>query len=217
MGKIVDIDKAHILQLEEFSLATANKMQAVEFGNKKTKKRPAKEIARDIMIGKVAELAVAMHLQNITGIRTALDLNIYPRGIGDTADFLFGTHRIDIKATRQTGRYLLISEHNLITRKEQGTLPHSFILVIVGWENDKFSGKTFIGGYTFIEDICDVNKIGTPDIALGQAFYVAAGKKLGGTEMKMQANNLAIHYLRLSNDWIKYSECLKQSSLAVLV
>ena len=65
---------------KEFSLKSAMTQQAVEFGQKNTKPRDTKEIARDNMIGKMAEVAVNKMLRRDFGIHYPVNFDIYGRG-----------------------------------------------------------------------------------------------------------------------------------------
>ena len=70
----------------EFSQKSAETQQDIEFGQKDTKPRPTKEIARDNLIGKMAEVAVLRMLREKYGIHYPVNYEIYPRGEWDDCD-----------------------------------------------------------------------------------------------------------------------------------
>lgn len=64
----------------EFSRISAESQQAIEFGQHTTKERSIKEIARDNLIGKIAEVTFSKMTKENYGIDVPLDFNYYPRG-----------------------------------------------------------------------------------------------------------------------------------------
>ena len=70
----------------EFSQTSAPNQQAVEFGQRSTKARSTHEIARDNLIGKIAEVAFSKMMKEKYGIAVPLDFNYYPRGQWDSRD-----------------------------------------------------------------------------------------------------------------------------------
>ncbi len=83
----------------EFSAASAPNQQAIEFGQRTTKARSAREIARDNLIGKIAEAAFSKMMYENYGLEVPLDYNYYPRGKWDNMDAEINGWRIDIKGT----------------------------------------------------------------------------------------------------------------------
>ncbi len=63
-----------------FSKKSAESQQAIEFGQSDTVPRIPKEIARDNLIGKMAEVAVANMLREDFNLHYAVNFDIYPRG-----------------------------------------------------------------------------------------------------------------------------------------
>ena len=71
----------------EFSHISARSQQAIEFGQRTTKARSVDEIARDNLIGKIAEVAFSKMMKENYGIEVPLDFNYYPRGQWDKGFF----------------------------------------------------------------------------------------------------------------------------------
>lgn len=209
------ISQADTKLYSEFAFTTAKKMQAEEFGNRRTKARPVREVARDIMIGKVAEGAVSQFLGSRLGIDLPVNLEVYGKGIGDREDFIVNGHKIEIKASRYGARWLLISEFNLVTRRDINQLFDSVLMAIVDWnrETDKFDGQVRLMGYILLDDICNLDKLGEREMAKTPARYLPEGTLLPGTGMILQANNLGIHVDNLYADWNRYMEILCQESI----
>ena len=104
----VTLTKDELTKCKFFSLKCAENQQAIEFGQKTTKARDVKEIARDNLIGKIAETAFSRIMKEQCGIDVPLDFNYYPRGKWDSQDAVINGWRIDIKATRSGGHWFLI-------------------------------------------------------------------------------------------------------------
>lgn len=64
----------------EFSRISAVSQQAIEFGQYTTKARSEKEIARDNLFGKIAEVAFNKMMKENYEIDVPLDFYYYPRG-----------------------------------------------------------------------------------------------------------------------------------------
>ena len=83
----------------EFSQRSAPNQQAIEFGQHSTKARSTREIARDNLIGKIAEVAFSKMMKENYDIDVPLDFNCYPRGQWDNQDAVINGWRIDVKGT----------------------------------------------------------------------------------------------------------------------
>ena len=88
----------------EFSRTSAPNQQAIEFGQRTTQARGTGEIARDNLIGKIAEVAFSKMMKENYGIDVPLDFNYYPRGQWDNQDAVINGWRIDVKGTRRGGQ-----------------------------------------------------------------------------------------------------------------
>lgn len=64
----------------EFSKKNAPSQQAIEIGQRTTEPRGTNEIARDNLIGKIAEVAFSKRMKENYSINVPLDFNNYPRG-----------------------------------------------------------------------------------------------------------------------------------------
>ena len=70
-------------QCIDFARRSAPTQQKIEFGSHDTKPRDPKEVARDNLIGKIAEVAFSKMMKANYGLDIPLDFEIYPRGKWD--------------------------------------------------------------------------------------------------------------------------------------
>ena len=70
----------------QFSNESAKSQQDIEFGQRNTMPRSVKEIARDNLIGKMAEVAVVKMLREDYQLHLPINYEIYPRGEWDDND-----------------------------------------------------------------------------------------------------------------------------------
>lgn len=177
---------------KEFSLKSAMTQQAVEFGQKNTKPRDTKEIARDNMIGKMAEVAVNKMLRRDFGIHYPVNFDIYGRGEWDDCDVQIRSWSIDIKSTR-VGRWLLIELNKLRMRQRQSidNIPDAIFMCRTRWdmEKDEPTGSVELIGCTSINNLV---KNGT---------RIKRGSLLPNTSVKMMADNFGIRIDELNHDW----------------
>lgn len=96
------LTQQELMRCVEFSKRSAPNQQAIEFGQHTTKARSENEIARDNLIGKIAEVAFSKMMKENYGIDVPLDFNYYPRGQWDNQDAEINGWRIDVKGTRCT-------------------------------------------------------------------------------------------------------------------
>lgn len=126
-AKIIILTAEELALCKDFSIKSANSQQAIEFGQSDTKARGVSEIARDNLIGKMAEVAFSRMLKEDFDIDVPLDFEIYARGKWDDNDIEINGWNIDIKSTR-IGHWLLIEWSKLNFRQKQGKLPHAFFM-----------------------------------------------------------------------------------------
>ena len=117
------------------SKKSAESQQPIEFGQHDTLPRDTAEIARDNLIGKMAELAVSRKLRELFGLHIPIDYEIYPRGEWDDCDISINGWNIDIKSTR-IGHWLLFEWHKLRIRAPQNKLPHAVFMCKTPWDMD---------------------------------------------------------------------------------
>ena len=84
--KNIRLSQDELARCIEFSQRSAPNQQAIEFGQRSTKARSTREIARDNLIGKIAEVAFSKMMKENYGIDVPLDFNYYPRGQWDNQD-----------------------------------------------------------------------------------------------------------------------------------
>lgn len=76
------LTESELEKCREFALVSARSQQAIEFGQRTTKARSVNEIARDNLIGKIAEVAFSkMMKENRCGQCTHITRNPEPRRV----------------------------------------------------------------------------------------------------------------------------------------
>lgn len=111
---LITLSEEQLKMCLESSSKCAENQQQVEFGQSDTVPRSIKEIGRDNLIGKIAEVAFAEMLKTHYGIVVPLDSEYYPRGEWDGQDTIINGWRIDVKGTRQGGKWMLIEWSKLV-------------------------------------------------------------------------------------------------------
>ena len=132
----MDVKKIRLTEDEldrcmEFSNRSAPNQQDIEFGQRSTKARSTREIARDNLIGKIAEVAFSKMMKENYGIDVPLDFNYYPRGQWDSQDAVINGWRIDVKGTRKGGHWMLIEWNKLNFRQRDNNLSHLYAMFSV--------------------------------------------------------------------------------------
>ena len=153
--KNIQLTENELNKCLEFSEISAQNQQKIEFGQKTTSPRKVSEIARDNLIGKIAEVAFCKLLKENYGIDIELDFNYYPRGQWDSQDAEVNGWRIDIKGTRKGGHWLLIEWNKLSFRQRDNNLSHVFVMFSVDW-NRNIDAPT---GKASFEGIASLNKL----------------------------------------------------------
>lgn len=171
----------------EFSRISAASQQAIEFGQHTTKARSKSEIARDNLIGKIAEVAFSKMMKENYGIDVPLDFNYYPRGQWDDQDAEINGWRIDVKGTRSGGRWMLIEWNKLNFRQRDNNLSHLFVMFTVDWDrnSDQPTGKVSYRGAVSLAKL----KEGVPTTVV-----LRKGSVLPGTKTHLQADNYGIQF-----------------------
>ena len=193
--KTITLSELEMEKCLDFSKASAESQQAIEFGQRDTNPRPSKEIARDNLIGKMAEVAVARMLREEYGIHFPVNFDIYPRGEWDDCDVQIRGWNIDIKSTR-IGRWLLFEVDKLRMRKNQpiNNLPDAVIMCRTPWDidNDSPLGTVELVGTISLKSLLSSDQ---------RIKRLKKGECIPGTRVRLQAENLAVHFNDLSHDW----------------
>ena len=191
--KNIQLTENELNKCLEFSEISAQNQQKIEFGQKTTSPRKVSEIARDNLIGKIAEVAFCKLLKENYGIDIELDFNYYPRGQWDSQDAEVNGWRIDIKGTRKGGHWLLIEWNKLNFRQRDNNLSHVFVMFSVDW-NRNIDAPT---GKASFEGIASLNKLNryTPNTRV-----LLKGSCIPGTHARLQADNYGIHFDNLFKD-----------------
>ena len=193
MGKVITLTAEELEKCKDFSIRSAKSQQQIEFGQHDTKARSVSEIARDNLIGKMAEVAFARMLKEDFGIDIPLDFNVYARGKWDDNDLVINGWNIDIKSTR-IGHWLLIEWSKLNFRQKQGELPHAFFMCKTAWdiEKDEPLGTVELVGSISLNKL----KAGVPNVRT-----IRKGEYLPGTKTRLQADNFGVEFRHLNGDW----------------
>jgi len=178
---------AEMDKCREFSRISAASQQAIEFGQHTTKARPEKEIARDNLIGKMAEVAFSKMMKENYGIDVPLDFNYYPRGQWDGQDAEINGWRIDVKGTRSGGRRMLIEWNKLDFRQRDNNLSHLFVMFTVDWERstDQPTGEVSYQGAASLAKLKE---------SVPTTVVLRKGDVIPGTQTHLQADNYGIRF-----------------------
>lgn len=197
------LTEAQIAKCEEFSRECAKQQQQIEFGQSDTKKRSIQEIFRDNMIGKIAEVAVANFIETKYDISIELDFNYYPRLVWDDEDTVINGWKIDIKGTRQGGKWMLIEWSKLSFRKAEKNLPHLFFMLSVGWDrkNDKPTGFADLEGYFPTRRLI----IGEKNVSI-----LKKGTFIPNTLCQLQADNFGVPFINLYQNWDELVDAIER-------
>lgn len=185
--KDIRLTEEELAKCIEFSSTSAPNQQAIEFGQHTTKARSSQEIARDNLIGKIAEIAFSKMMKENYGIDVALDFNYYPRGKWDDQDAVINGWRIDIKGTRKGGHWMLIEWNKLNFRQRHNNLSHVYLMFTVDWDRNKDlpTGKVSYEGAVSLEKLRH---------GYSTTRILRKGDLIPGTNTRLQADNYGIHY-----------------------
>jgi len=188
------LHQEEINQCKVFSNRCAETQQAIEFGQRDTKKRSINKIARDNLIGKLAEVGFAKLLKNGYETHVDLDFEYYPRGMWDANDACINGWLVDVKGTRPGAEWLLVEWNKLHFRAKEKKLPHIFVMAIVGWrrEDDTPTGSVSMVGFCELDFLTHDSK---------KAYILRKGRKLPGKNRTLQADNYGVPIRRLNKDW----------------
>lgn len=193
---IITLDAFELRECERFAKLSAFTQQGIEFGQHDTADRGIAETARDTMIGKVAEVAVAKLLKR-KGLHCPVDFDIYERGEWDDSDIKIFKWDIDIKST-VNGRWLMIERKKLLMRQNQqfNLLPDALISCNTEWSGSKPTGNVKVNGIISLQTFID------------RSTKIRKGEFIPGTGTRMQADNYGIRSDSLSNNWDSILEML---------
>ena len=198
---IITLSQEELDRCYEFSIKCAENQQMIEFGQSDTAERSVTEIGRDNYIGKIAEVAFAKMLRDLFNIKIDLDFEYYPRGKWDGQDTVINNWKIDIKSTRQGGKWMLIEWSKINFRQRDKDLSDLFVMASVFWdrETDKPTGKVDLIGCASILKL----KPGVRHTEILRKGSLLPGAK---TKVYLQADNYGIRFEHLQQDWNKAIE-----------
>lgn len=185
--KNIRLSQDELARCIEFSQRSAPNQQAIEFGQRSTKARSTREIARDNLIGKIAEVAFSKMMKENYGIDVPLDFNYYPRGQWDNQDAVINGWRIDVKGTRKGGHWMLIEWNKLNFRQRDNNLSHLYAMFSVDWDRatDRPTGRVSYEGAVSPKKLragCQTTHV------------LRKGDMLPGTHAVLQADNYGIQF-----------------------
>lgn len=191
--KRMKLSPEELEKCREFSMRSASSQQAIEFGQHTTKARSVEEIARDNLIGKIAEVAFSKMLKENYQIDVPLDFNYYPRGKWDDQDAKINGWRIDVKGTRQGGKWMLIEWNKLDFRQQDNNLSHLYFMFTVDW--NRYTDQPT--GYVSYEGAVSLRKLND---ACTTTRVLRKGAFLPGKNIRLQADNYGILFDDLYKD-----------------
>lgn len=191
--KTITLTAEELQKSKDFSVRSAQTQQAIEFGQSDTKARDISEIARDNMIGKMAEIAFSRMLKEDFNIEIPIDFEVYERGKWDDNDMIINGWNIDIKSTR-IGHWLLIEWSKLNFRQKQGKLPHAFFMCKTQWDTEHDAP---LGTVELVGSI-SLNRLvaNQPHV-----HSIRKGERLPGTRAFLQADNFGVKFEYLNSNW----------------
>ena len=188
--KKIQLSDQELNRCIEFSQKSAPNQQAIEFGQQTTKARGTHEIARDNLIGKIAEVAFSKMMKENYGIDVPLDFNYYPRGQWDSQDTVINGWRIDVKGTRKGGHWMLIEWNKLNFRQRDNNLSHVYVMFSVEWDR-MMDHPT---GWVSYKGAASLNKLRAD---CQTTHILRKGDVLPGTHTVLQADNYGIKFCDL--------------------
>lgn len=191
---LIMLSSDELVKCREFSFECAKNQQQIEFGQSDTAARGVREIGRDNLIGKIAEVAFSKMMKKYFNIDVPLDFNYYPRGKWDDQDAIINGWRIDIKGTRQGGKWMLIEWSKLNFRQKDNDLSHMFIMASVKWERETDSPTGTV-------DLVGSASIMKLKHGISKTKVLRKGECIPGTRTPLQADNFAISFDDLEHDW----------------
>lgn len=190
--RIITLTDSEYKRCLDFSIESARSQQDIEFGQHDTAPRSEHEIARDNLIGKMAEVAVAKMLREDFHLHLPINYEVYPRGEWDDSDIDVFNWVIDIKSTR-IGHYMLLEWSKLRFRHSSNRLPHVILMCRTPWDrtNDKPLGRN-------VELIGCVSLSTLIQLKNG-SMILRKGDYIPGTHTRLQAANYAVEFSNLSD------------------
>lgn len=188
--KDIRLTEEELAKCVEFSSTSAPNQQAIEFGQRTTAARSSREIARDNLIGKIAEVAFSKMMKENYGIEVTLDFNYYPLGQWDSEDAVINGWRIDVKGTRKGGKWMLIEWNKLCFRQKDNNLSHVYVMFSVDWDRDSDlpTGKVSYEGAVSLEKLRK---------GIETTHILRKGTYIPGTRTRLQADNYGIQFKNL--------------------
>ncbi len=195
---IITLSPTELKRCYDFSMKCAENQQTIKFGQSDTDERSVQEIGRDNYIEKIAEVAFAKMMKDQFGTTIDLDFEYYPRGQWDSQDTVINKWKIDIKGTRQGGKWMLVEWNKINFRQRDKNLSHLFVMASVFWDRgtDKPTGKVDLVGCA---PLLRLRTGAENNVTLKKGSQLPDTK----TRVILQADNFGIRFEHLQRDWTK--------------
>lgn len=205
----IKLTEKELLDCRDFSEKCAKGQQKIEFGQPDTSERSDGETSRDIYIGKIAEVAFKKMMEEKYNTDVQLDFECYDGYDDKDADV--NGWRIDVKATRQGGKWLLFEWNKLNFRQENKQLPDLIVMASVGWDRDEDipTGSVKLEGCIQTVNLYD----GAPNVVVLKKGSTLPNTKNG---VKLQADNFGVLFDNLERDWDKSIKFILENKPASL-
>lgn len=195
---LMTLTESEYKRCEDFALESAKSQQRIEFGNSQTKERSVEDIAKDTIVGKMAEVAVVKFLREQYGLHLPVNYEVYPRGEWDDEDVVVNGRTIDIKATRK-GKNLLVEKSKMLFRLKQDRVPNIIVACKIK-EERKVELVGAISTWRMVRP--DGDKI----------LFLRKGEYIPGTKFKLKADNYAVSFENLCDVRTAFDYVLKEAT-----
>lgn len=193
--KTISLSEYDMRRCTDFALESAKTQQDIEFGQRDAAPRGKGEIARDNMIGKMAEVAVTRMLLEDFGLHYVVNFDIYPHGEWDDFDVQINGWNVDVKSTR-AGKWLLFEVDKLRMRRNQrhNNLPDAIFMCRTPWDKaeDKPLGTVELIGAVSLDSLLT---------GRSGARRFGKGECIPNTGVRLQAENYGVHFNDINKNW----------------
>ena len=195
---LITLTDGEYKRCREFALESAQSQQPIEFGNKQTSERSIEDIAKDTIIGKMAEVAVVKFLREKYGLHLPVNYEVYPRGEWDDEDVVVNGRTIDIKATRK-GHCLMVEKSKMLFRLKQNRVPNIVIACKIK-EERKVELVGAISTWRLVRP--DGDKI----------LFLKKGEFIPGTKYRLKTDNYVVEFKNLCDVRTAFDYVLKEAT-----
>ncbi len=221
----IQVEPELLKQCNEFARTMGAMNQAKEFNSNQVRARSADAVARDILIGKVAECAVWQYLVSKGVKMKPVDFEIKGEGVKDSGDLDTETGKqVSVKST-EFGRRLMVHTPQLYW-----DLADFYVVCNTVMDGDVATGSVTIRGYAAQSDLVSLERLMehrerhrlaverrgewfvpdfAPDVCGSRSGYIKQGQQSPFGNFKMQSTNVWIDSPQLRTDFGALIEALK--------